>query len=185
MSVSSVAPLRACHSLSGSFRKPAVGLLALAALSSSAALARDFAIGALTVEQPWSRATPGGAKVAIGCLVIRNAGDSPDRLTSVTTEISAEATPHTMSMKDGVMVMRPIVGGVVIPARGTVTFRPGSDHLMLEGLKHPLRKGDHFTGSLTFEKAGTLPVVFDVESIGAQAPAGQGGKPMTMPMDMN
>ena len=188
MSVSSGAPRGAHRFPSGSLLKAAVGVILLTPLSPSAALARDFTIGTLTVEQPWSRATPGGAKVAIGCLVVKNAGDAPDRLTSVTTEVAAEASPHTMSMKDGVMIMRPILGGVMIPAHGTVTLGPGSDHLMLEGLKHPLKKGDHFMGSLTFEKAGTLGVVFEVESIGVQAPTGQGGnqggKPMTMPMDM-
>lgn len=141
------------------------------------AFSRDFSIGSITVEQPWSRATPGSSKTGIGYLVIRNSGNLPDRLTRVTTPISESASPHSMSMKDGVMTMRPLAGGVVIPAHGRIALKPGSDHLMFDGLKHPLKKGDSFPAVLTFEKAGDLPVSFDVEAIGAQAPSGQGGSP--------
>ena len=158
----------------------AAGIAALGGVLGQAAGARDFTAGPLVVEQPWSRATPGGAKVAIGYLVIRNNGDVPDRLTAATTEVSEKVSQHTMTMKDGVMIMRLAAGGVLVPAHGTVAFEPGSDHLMLEGLKRPLKQGESFSGTLTFANAGTLPVSFEVESIGARGPAGH-GKPTNMP----
>jgi hypothetical protein len=40
--------------------------------------------GALVIEAPWSRATPGGAKVAGGFLRITNTGTAPERLTGGT-----------------------------------------------------------------------------------------------------
>ena len=156
-----------------SSRSLAFALVGLAGLLPEPALAEDFTLGPLTVSQPWSRATPGSAKVAVGYLTITNAGDAPDRLTAIGVDVAAQVSAHTMSMKGDTMVMRPITGGVLVPAHGTVSFKPGADHLMIEGLKHPLKQGERFAGTLTFEKAGALPVTFEVESIGAQAPAAQ------------
>ncbi|HEX4768806.1 MAG TPA: copper chaperone PCu(A)C [Lichenihabitans sp.] len=145
------------------------------ALTAAPALARDFTGGAITVEQPWSRATPGNSKVAIGYLTIRNASDTPDRLTAITSDIAGRALPHTMAMKDGVMQMRPVTAGLAVPAHGAVTLKPGADHLMFEDLKHPLTKGGTFPATLTFEKAGAVPVEFTIEGIGARAPASTTG----------
>src|SRR5690606_29344960 len=36
--------------------------------------------GSLTIEAPWARATPAGAKVGGGYLKITNTGNAPDRL---------------------------------------------------------------------------------------------------------
>ena len=42
--------------------------------------AKAVTVGSLVIEQPWIRATPGGAKVAGGYLRITNRGSDPDRL---------------------------------------------------------------------------------------------------------
>ena len=55
-------------------------LVVFALFFGAAANAQEFKIGGLVVEQPWTRATPGGAKVAAGYLTIRNTGKEPDRL---------------------------------------------------------------------------------------------------------
>ena len=44
------------------------------------ALAEDVKAGDLVITQAWSRATPGGAKVAGGYLTIENKGSTADRL---------------------------------------------------------------------------------------------------------
>jgi copper(I)-binding protein len=67
----------------------AAAVLAAASIISPnlVALAKDFTAGAITIEGPWSRATPSGAKVAAGYFTIKNSGDGPDRLVSVTVDI--------------------------------------------------------------------------------------------------
>jgi copper(I)-binding protein len=140
-------------------------------LAARGALAQEFKHGAIDIIRPWSRATPGGAKVAGGYAVIRNEGAEPDRLVAATAEIASGATLHQMTMSDGVMSMRMLPEGVVIPAHGEIALKPGGYHLMLEDLKNPLKVGDSFKGSFTFEKAGTIDVTYSVESIGASAPA--------------
>jgi periplasmic copper chaperone A len=139
-------------------------------LSIGPGLAHEFKTGSITVERPWSRATPGGAQVAAGYLTIENDGTEPDRLVSATAEIAGHTGIHQMSMKDGVMEMRELKDGLPVPADGSVKLEPNSYHLMFTGLKKPLQEGEVFSGTLTFKKAGTLDVTFEVEGIGAGGP---------------
>ncbi|WP_095084761.1 copper chaperone PCu(A)C [Mesorhizobium sophorae] len=128
--------------------------------------AHGFKIGDLEIGHPWSRATPAGAKVAGGYFTITNKGSTPDRLLSISTDISDKAELHEMSVKDGVMTMRPVAGGLEIPAGGKVALAPGGYHLMFIGLKRQPKQGETFSATLTFEKAGTVSVDFAVEGMG-------------------
>ncbi len=134
------------------------------------AFAYDFEIGDIEIVQPWARATPPGAAVGGGYLVINNHGATADRLLSAAAEVSDRAELHEMAVKNGIMTMRPVKGGLEIPAGGSVALAPNSLHLMLIDLKAPLKKGAEFKGTLTFEKAGTVEVQFAVQGIGAAAP---------------
>jgi len=149
-------------------------------LSTALAQAEDVKAGDLVIQQAWSRATPGGAKVAGGYLIIENKGTSPDRLLGGATDLAARIEVHEMTMKDGVMTMRPLDNGLTIAPGKTVTLAPGGYHLMLMDLKGALKQGDKVPLTLQFEKAGKVQVSFDVQGVGAQAPAGaaQGGGAM-------
>jgi hypothetical protein len=133
----------------------------------AAASGPQFKVGDLVVTAPWSRATPKGAKIGAGYLTIRNNGTAPDKLLGVDTEVAGKADVHEMSMKDGVMHMRPLTGGVVIAPGKSVTLSPSGFHLMLMDLKKPLEQGQSFDATLRFEKAGPLQVKFQVGGIGA------------------
>jgi copper(I)-binding protein len=135
--------------------------------------AHEFKAGAIEVEHPWSRATPGGAKVAAGYVTLKNSGEAPDRLVSATAEIARTTEIHVMKMVDGVMQMRPVPDGVVVPAGGEVALKPGSYHLMFMDLKRPLKEGETFAGTLNFETAGSVDVTFMVERPGASAPTSE------------
>jgi copper(I)-binding protein len=148
----------------------AVFALALLFVSAQCAFAHEFKVGDIEIGHPWSRATPAGAKVAGGYFTITNTGSSPDRLLSISSDIAAKAELHEMGVKEGVMTMRPVSGGLEIPAGGKVTLGPGSYHLMFMDLKQPPREGEMFAATLTFEKAGTVTVKFAVQAIGSPAP---------------
>ncbi len=141
--------------------------LAAIALFGPAVSAHDYNLGELQIQHPWVRATPHGARVAGGFVAIANHGAADDRLVSATAEIAEHAEIHVMSMKDGVMTMRPLAGGVVVPAGGELALKPGGYHLMFVGLKRMLKQGESFAGTLTFEKAGTVDVTFAIAAIGA------------------
>lgn len=74
-----------------------------------------------------------------------------------------------MTMDGGVMRMRR-KDAVDIPARGSVELAPGGTHLMLVGLKAPLKAGTTIAVSLQFDKAGRTDVTVKVRPIGATGP---------------
>lgn len=136
---------------------------------SHAALAHEFKVGEIEIIHPWSRATPDGAKVAAGYLKLKNDGVEPDRLVSATGEIAGKTEIHEMAVDaDGVMTMRPVPGGLEVPAGGEVELKPGSFHIMFMDLKQGAKEGVNFKGTLTFEKAGTVEVEFAVDKMGGE-----------------
>ena len=161
------------------FRKTVLALALLAATPFMTE-AHEFKAGDLIIGHPWSRATPGGAPIGGGYLTITNNGSAPDKLVSVSipATVADHVEMHEMATKDGVMTMRPIAGGVAVAPGKTVAFVPGGYHLMLMGLKAPLKEGDRVKAELTFEKAGKVEVTINVEGIGAQHPAPGAGMDM-------
>lgn len=143
-----------------------LSLLILLLACVPAAIAHEFKVGDLEIEHPWSRATPPGAKVAGGYFTVVNKGSAPDRLLSISSDISDKAELHEMGVKDGVMTMRPVEGGLELPAGGKVALKPGAYHLMFTGLKRQPKQGEKFPATLTFEKAGSVKVEFAVEGMG-------------------
>ena len=149
--------------------KIAIAALWLATTSLGAAKAQEFSAGNLMIDHPWSRATPAGAKIAVGYMVIMNHGADPDRLVGGSSS-AGPVEVHEMAMKNGVMTMRPVSGGLQIDPGKSVALAPGGYHLMFTDLKAPLKQGDKLKATLEFEKAGKVDVTFDVQSIGAQSP---------------
>jgi periplasmic copper chaperone A len=135
------------------------------------ALAQDaqtYRAGSLVIETPWSRATPGGAKLGAGYMRIVNRGTEPDRLVGGSMAAARGFALHETTNVDGVARMRPVEGGLVIAPGATVDLSPGGVHVMLVDLKRPLMQGDTVEGTLVFEKAGTVSIAYRVGGIGAQ-----------------
>jgi periplasmic copper chaperone A len=146
------------------------------------ARAEEVKAGDLVITQAWSRATPGGAKVAGGYLTIENKGSAPDRLIGGSADVADKVQVHEMATSNGVMTMRPLDKGLSIEPGKTVKLAPGGHHLMLLGLKSPLKQGDKVPVTLEFEKAGKVKLSLDVQGVGAQAPAGAANEGGNMDM---
>jgi hypothetical protein len=140
------------------------GSLALAAAS---AHARDYKAGSIDVADPWSRATPKGASIGAGYMRITNNGSTPDRLLSESSDVARSVEFHETTIENGIARMRPLKDGLEIKPGETVEFKPSSYHVMFVGLKKPLAAGDHIKATLTFEKAGTVDIDYDVLAMGA------------------
>ena len=140
-------------------------LLAPAAL----AMAHSSEKGDIQVRHPWSRATPPGAKVAAGYMEIRNNGSQPDRLLSAATPVAKRVEMHVTERDGEVMKMRQ-AKSFEIPARQRLTLAAGGAHLMLVDIAQPLQKGERFTVTLRFERAGELEVQFEVQEMGSRHP---------------
>ncbi len=134
--------------------------------------AGEFNVGDLKIEQVWSRATPKGATVGAGYLKITNTGAEPDRLLSAAAKFAGRVEIHEMSMDGGIMRMRRLEQGVVIPPGKAAVLKPGGNHLMFMELNAPIVKDQPFSATLQFEKAGKIEVTFEVAGIGASVPDG-------------
>lgn len=145
------------------------------ALPHTPAAAQQARKGTILISHAWSRATAPRAQVGAGFLTIRNTDARPDRLLSASSPRAAKVEIHTMSMEGGVMRMRPLPDGLEIPARGVATLAPGGNHLMLIGLKAPLKQGERVPATLRFARAGAVQVQLAVAAPGAPAPSGGGG----------
>jgi copper(I)-binding protein len=146
--------------------KRVVALAIVAALWASDAGAQQSSHGPIAVENAWARATPGNAQTGAAYLTLINRGDTTDRLVSVSTPVAEKAELHENKVDNGIMKMRPTGPITVAPGRSEV-FKPGGEHVMLMGLKHPLKEGDSFPLTLTFEKGSTAEVSVKVEKAGA------------------
>jgi|SRR6185503_11341976 len=141
---------------------------ATAPAGDAAARARAAALAAkanIDITDAWARATAGTANTAAIYLHLVSAKD-PDRLVSVDASAAQKIEVHEESNQGGVARMATLPG-VDIPAGGTVNFAPGGKHLMLTGLKAPLKEGESFLITLTFEKAGSQSA--PVKVLGAAA----------------
>jgi hypothetical protein len=167
----------------------ALVILAIAAICVGPASAQQVKAGDLVLDHAWARATPGGAKVGGGYLTIENKGVALDKLIDGSSPAAGKVEVHEMAMRNGVMTMRPVKGGLSILAGQTVTLAPGGYHLMMTELKGPLKKGDKVPVTLNFEKAGKVEVTFDVQGFGAlgppSGPMDHAMPSMQQPMNMN
>lgn len=152
-----------------------IAILAMAASGTVLAQTPEHKQGALTVVQPWSRATAPSQKTGGVFLRIENAGGQPDRLIGVESKLADTASLHVMIRDGDVMKMRAIEGGVDVPANGHVVLAPGGQHIMLIGLRAPLIKASAVPLTLIFERAGRVEIEAVVEGAGSRGPTGAGG----------
>lgn len=140
---------------------------AIVALSSAAVSAHDYKLGSLEIEHPFARATPPNAPVSGGYMTIHNSGETADRLISGKADFADRVEIHEMKMEGDVMKMRQLADGLEIPAGGEVELKPGGYHIMFIGIDSQFKDGETRSATLTFEKAGSIDIDFQVQDIRA------------------
>lgn len=128
------------------------------------------------VTAPWARASAGMARTGAAYFTLHNAGDTADRLVSASSPAAGRAELHTHMHDGGVMRMRP-VDAIEAPPGTEVALKPGGLHVMMMDLAAPLREGEHFPMTLTFETGGQITVEVPVLGVGAMAPGEKPGMP--------
>ncbi|WP_346096174.1 copper chaperone PCu(A)C [Streptomyces olivaceiscleroticus] len=97
--------------------------------------------------------------MAGGFLVIKNTGDTADKLTSVTSDLSDDVTIHrTVGAK------MEQVKSLDIPANGELKLSRGGNHLMFMALKKKPENGDKVSVELHFEKAKPIKAEMPVKA---------------------
>ena len=128
-----------------------------ATIAVTVAQAHEFSRGGLTIIHPWARPTIAGRPIAAVYFKIDNANAEPDRLVSVTTDLTDRAELHTTMAKGEIMQMRPL-DAIVVPGKQEMKLEPGGAHIMLINIKRQLKEDDRFKLTLKFEHAGTIVV---------------------------
>jgi len=101
-------------------------------------------------------------------MTIVNTGASDDRLIAASSPIARMAELHETKEVNGVVKMTP-VPVLEIKAGTKVILAPGGLHIMLMDLKAPLKPGQSFPLTLSFEKAGMVDFTVKVQKAGAMS----------------
>lgn len=130
------------------------GWLAAALLVSFSSYAAGNA-GDIDISGAWSRATAPGQDAASVDMTITS--KQAATLVGVSSPVAGSAELHSMVSENGMMKMRE-VKSIELPAGKHVNLRESGYHLMLNGLKSPLKAGDSVPLTLSI-KAGKQGVV--------------------------
>lgn len=152
-----------------------VASVAAAAFAVTGAAAHEYKVGALDIGHPWSRPTPKEANVAGGYLTITNKGKTADRLIGGSSPAAGQIEVHEIVDVDGVPRTRPVAGGIEIKPGKTIELKPGALRIVLLGLKEPLQIDQKIKGTLVFEKAGPVDIIYNVEENAGAAVSGVNG----------
>jgi copper(I)-binding protein len=140
-------------------------------------LAQTTPLPTMEITHAWARATAASARTGAAYFTIANRGASDDRLVAAASPVAVKAELHTTIDDGGVMKMRPLAA-VDVKAGGKAELKPGGMHLMLIDLKAPLKVGQSFPVTLTFEQAGPIELMVTVEKAGAMSDGAMPGMKM-------
>ncbi len=141
------------------FQSTLLATLAVTALSTAA-----FADSIISVEDGYARSSGMNAKAGAAFMVIRNTGDTGDRLVSAQSDVAARVELHTHKIdENGVAKMMQVEEGFAIPAGEAHMLQRGGDHVMFMGIKKPFEQGAKIPVTLVFEHAGEVRVEIPVD----------------------
>jgi copper(I)-binding protein len=115
----------------------------------------------VTVVAPWVRTTVAQQTVTGAFMTITSAQGG--KLVSASSPIAASVEVHEMKMVGDVMKMRP-VDALPLPAGKPVELKAGAYHMMLMGLKAPVKFGDVVPITLVIEDAAGKRQTVDVKA---------------------
>ena len=140
--------------------KPAL-LLAAAVFAGAAAHAH----AQVTVADAWVRTTV--AQQTTSAAYMRITSAQGGRLVEASSPVAASAEVHEMKMAGDMMKMR-AVDTLPLPAGKPVELKPNGLHMMLVGLKAPLKAGDVVPIKLVVEDAKGKRQTVDVKATARQ-----------------
>ncbi|MEW2919348.1 copper chaperone PCu(A)C [Ruegeria sp. ANG10] len=123
-----------------------------------------FAQDTIAVDDAYARSAGKTAKAGAAFMMIKNTGETDDRLVGVESDASARVELHTHNIdENGVAQMIHVEEGFVIPAGETHMLKRGGDHVMFMGLTAPFEQGGTVPVTLIFEKAGEIEIEVPVD----------------------
>ena len=146
---------------------------ARAAAGDTDPLPRDGTTPVIEVRAAWMRPHPEGRDITAAYVVTRLAEGTADRLTGAEVLGASHVEMHGHAMAEGGMMRMREIGPQRLTDDGPLVFTPGGRHLMVHGLD-PVSEGDTVEGWLVFERAGRVPVTFQVRAVPPGSPPDAG-----------
>mgnify|MGYP000126706010 FL=1 len=119
---------------------------------------------ALEFTDAFVRGLPPGQKNTAAFFTVANAEATAWTIARVSTDAADRVEMHRHEHNNGMMTMRE-VDELTIEAQSSLQFAPGGLHLMLIGLKQPLREGDRVTLQFTNVAGESVHTEFPVISV--------------------
>lgn len=118
----------------------------------------------IQVQNGYLRAVPPTAAVTAAFMEIHNQGDQARALVSASSSAAEAVELHTHTNVEGVMQMRQ-VKQIDLAANSITLLQPGGLHIMLIGLKKPLKMGDKVLVSLKLDDGSLLELDLPVRKV--------------------
>ncbi len=115
----------------------------------------------IIIKDPWIRAVPPSSKNTALFMTIVNKSDKQDTLISVKTDIAKMVMIHKTVEENGIMKMKH-VDSLPIPPHSEVKLKPGGLHIMIMGLKRPIKEGEKIKINLFFKNSGNIEILAPV-----------------------
>lgn len=136
----------------------------LATVAATVLSTAAFADSIISVEDAYARSSGMNAKAGAAFMMIKNTGDTDDRLVSVQSDVAARVELHTHTIdENGVAKMMQVEEGFAIPAGEAHMLQRGGDHVMFMGIKQPFEQGAKIPVTLVFERAGAVQIEIRVD----------------------
>ena len=121
----------------------------------------------IVVSGAYVRAPAPPTDEAAAYFTVYNTTGTPDRLETVLSGAGAQTVLHVETASGSMVVS---AAGPVIPAHGSLVFRTGGGHVMIEKLYGTVKAGQSVSLELQFQNAGIVNVTAPVIALGAPAP---------------
>ncbi len=158
-------------------RATLVAAIALTLAACSNGTAGDDA-SSLTITDTWVKAAAEGMTAAFG--TIENSSDRDITITGATSDAATAVELHEV-VDD---VMRPVEGGFIVPAGGSLSLAPGGYHLMFMGIPAPIAAGDDVSVTLTLSDGSELRLTAVAKDFAGANEDYDGGTDTDSDMDM-
>ena len=133
-------------------------LLFLTLLFSSSAIADNHS---LMIHDAWVKEGPPSLKVLAGYLTIENKGDKDVIITEISSPSFKSVMVHKSEVKEAFATMVHVKELIIHP-KTTVTFKPGSYHLMLKGPEKRVLAGDNVELNISLKSGKKVTITADV-----------------------
>ncbi|CAM3069659.1 copper chaperone PCu(A)C [Vibrio rarus] len=123
-----------------------------------------YAHNLIEVSDAFAKETPPTSTTSAIFLTIDNPTTHDRALISAVTPMAQVTELHTHAMQDGIMKMRKLQR-INVPAKSKTVLKPHGLHVMLFGLKEPLKEGMIVPLTLTFDSGRVLNLSVPVKKM--------------------